>query len=96
MKRHHEHITTASVYVEEDRHLPIDPARVEAQAASIKEIGLIEPILSAVGDHYYVTVMITLHRVRFGPGAALGLQPSLSREARKRGRGTPHHGRLSA
>ncbi len=57
-KRHAETITTKGIFVEEERHLPLDEAHVDALAASIKEIGLIEPIIVCRRYHRTPTVVL--------------------------------------
>jgi ParB family chromosome partitioning protein len=63
-KRHHEAIRTNGIYVEDERHLPLDEAHVEALAASIKEIGLIEPIIVCRRYHRAPTVVLVAGRHR--------------------------------
>jgi ParB family transcriptional regulator, chromosome partitioning protein len=77
-KRHHEAITTKGIYVEDERHLPLDEAHVEALAASIKEIGLIEPIIVCRRYHRAPTVVLVAGRHRLEAHKRLKLKTILA------------------
>ncbi|MEY9131925.1 hypothetical protein ACVMII_000793 [Bradyrhizobium diazoefficiens] len=72
-KRHHENITMNGIHIEDDR-MPLDEEHVKLLAASIKEIGLIEPIVVCRRYHRTPTLVLVAGRHRLEAHKRLKLQ----------------------